>query len=323
MSTPLSSRPAAWTSPVAFLGSLCTHALLAWLILTNLNSCGQQGNFGVGEEFREVGLYVLEDRPSEEESEQTSEATPTERLPDLPENLNQTLDEMPNLVSSLPDFDATPLIGPGPAPTGVSREDPAAAFLNAAQPPPLSAAGIPSTTKFFDIATRGQSIVYLIDCSGSMSKHNAFRHAKAELVASLERLDPNHKFQVLFYNDQFYEFRDRRGEIDIHWATAANLTLARAYISQFDNSGGTIHFPALMKALSYKPDVLFFLTDGADPSLSPRELEDIKHKNRGKTAIHCIEFGLGPDLLRNNFLKTLSSQNDGTYQYRDMSKLGS
>lgn len=312
-----------WTPPVAFVSSICVHALLAWLIVSNMNSCGQQGNFGVGEETRELGLYVLDDRPSEEDSTQESVENPAEKLPDVPANLNDSLAEMAEVESTLPDVEAAPLIGPGPMATGNIREDPTAAFTGSGEPPPLSAAGIPSTTRFFNVATRGQSFVYVIDCSGSMSKHNAFRHAKAELMASLERLEPNHKFQVIFYNHLFHEFRNRQGDVDIHWATAANLTLARAFINQFDNFGGTVHYPALMKALSYKPDVIFFLTDGADPSLSRAELEEIRKRNQGKTAIHCIEFGLGPELNVPNFMKTLSSQNDGTFNYRDMSKLGS
>lgn len=321
MAVPVSSNDAFWTSPAAFVGSLCVHAVIAWLIVTNMNSCGRQGDFGTSEQFREVGLYVQQtETDTEEPMEELTQ--PTETLPDLPDNLNETLTESPQAMPALPDLPSMPLIGPGPPPASSLRDNPAEAFANSMPPPPPTAAGIPSTTSFFEIDTIGRSLVYLIDCSGSMSKHNAFRHAKNELNASLERLDPNLKFQVVFYNDTLFEFRDRKGDIDIHWATATNLTRARGYIAQMDNSGGTSHFPALMKALSYSPEVIFFLTDAAEPELSARQLAEIERKNNGRAAIHCIEFGLGPSINVDNFLNRLARQNGGTYRYRDMTQLG-
>ena len=325
MSVRSGTQESFWASPLAFVGSLCLHAALAWLIITNMNSCGQQGNFGAGaaEEFREVGVYVVDDVSEPSEEEPSENATPSEQpLPELPAELNTSLSELPDLPATLPDLSSQPLIGPGPPTGGGEAANIAEMFATAAATAPLSAEGIPSTTSFFEIDTRGRTIVYIIDCSGSMAKHNAFRNAKAELLASLERLDPNHKFQVIFYSDQLFEFRNRRGEVDLHWATAANLTLARAYINSMDHTGGTQHMPALMKALSYGPEVIFFLTDGAEPSMSARQLDEVARKSNGKTAIHCIEFGLGPDLQIENFLHRLSRQNGGTYRYRDMSKFG-
>lgn len=262
-----------WSSPMALVGSLFTHALLAVIIMSNLNSCGRQGNFGTGEGFREVGLYMVDDPDAQGDGTSASEATErsavsaesnqAERLPELPDNLNDSLSDLSGLSSPLPDLAMSDLIGPGAvrgsASGGALTPDFPGTGAGGGGPVPMSGAGIPSTTRFFNIETRGQRLLYVIDCSGSMSKHNAFRHAKAELVASLERLDSNHKFQVIFYNDKQFEFSDRNDGYDVHWATAANLTRARSYISQIDNSGGTAHYPALMKALSYAPDVIFFL----------------------------------------------------------------
>ncbi|MBR9801380.1 hypothetical protein GYB59_06645, partial [bacterium] len=91
---------------------------------------------------------------------------------------------------------------------------------------------------------------------------------------------------------------------------------------QMDNSAGTSHFPALLKALSYSPEVILFLTVAAEPELSARQLAEIERKNNGRAAIHCIEFGLGPSINVDNFLNRLARQNGGTYRYRDMTQLG-
>ena len=108
----------------------------------------------------------------------------------------------------------------------------------------------------------------------------------------------------------------------MQWATDINRTLARQFISGVQPDGGTDHMPALKKALRYQPDHLFFLTDADQPILSARELNEIKTTNNGRTKIHCVEFGKGPEISGDNFLKKLARDNDGTYRYRDVTRFG-
>jgi len=311
-----------WTSPVAFVGSLCVHALLAWLIITNLNSCGKKGDFGSAEVYREVGIRYETPPAEAPQEEPTPEAEVTApELPALPE-LPDSMAEAP--LTELPDLSPQTLIGPGPSQSAMPKTESSQAIADAIPAvAPEATAGIPSTTKFFEIATQGRVLLYVIDCSGSMSRNNSFRQAKSELMASLQRLDGTHKFQIIFYNDSMFEFRDNRGKPEIHWATAANMSRAQSFISEMDNSGGTAHFPALTKALSYSPEVIFFLTDAAEPAMSAKELDEIRRKNNGRAAIHCIEFGIQPtDLKLPNFLQKLAAQNGGTYRYRDTNEFG-
>ena len=322
MSSPVLIRKNFWASPLAFAGSLCIHAGLAWLIITNMNSCGQRGDFGSSDVYREVGLYMVDD--SAQETEETSQDTP-EQLPTVPESLNESLNELPQMTQALPQLPDLPRIGPGPAPGKPSEpsthhSDTIAKVLS--RPPPPSAAGIPGTTKFYGIATSGRTLLYVIDCSGSMNKHNAFRYAKAEMLSSMERLESTHKFQIIFYNDGIIEFKDRRGKPEIHWATALNLSRARTFINGMSVSGATAHYPALMKAISYSPDVIFFLSDAAGTALSAGKLDEIKRKNNGQAAIHCIEFGEGIKPNVENFLHKLARQNEGTYRYRNVTQFG-
>ena len=323
MSEATFAREKKLSSPLAFVGSLCVHAGLAWLIITNLNSFGQQGDFGTSEDYREVGLYIIDDSAQEpEENQQPSEQT-AEQLPPVPESLNASLNELPEMTQTLPELPALPRIGPGPTPNKSSNQSDEMISKASSRPVSPTKAGIPGVTTFMDIATSGKSLLYVIDCSGSMNQHNAFRHAKAELLSSLERLNSTHKFQLIFYNNGLIEFKSRQGKSEAQWATVSNLSRARAFINGMDNSGGTIHFPALLKALSYSPDVIFFLTDATvDTKLSPKQLDEIRRKNNGRAAIHCIEFAVGPDLKINNFLHELSRQNEGTYRRRDTTRFG-
>ena len=75
-----------------------------------------------------------------------------------------------------------------------------------------------------------------------------------------------------------------------------------------------------MLALKLQPDVVFFLTDGDEPRMSPNQLAKIRQYAAG-TTINTIEFGMGPKQGGFNFLQRLASQNGGAYAYVDILKL--
>ncbi|MGE5193829.1 MAG: hypothetical protein ACM3U2_15135, partial [Deltaproteobacteria bacterium] len=75
---------------------------------------------------------------------------------------------------------------------------------------------------------------------------------------------------------------------------------------------------ALLLALSYSPEVIFFLTDAGEPVLYPGDLEKIKKRNNGRSRIFSIEFGKGANLKTDNFLKKLARENGGAHAYRDV-----
>ena len=94
--------------------------------------------------------------------------------------------------------------------------------------------------------------------------------------------------------------------------------MAGQFIDGVDADHGTLHMPALRKALSLNPEVIFLLTD-ADSPLGDADLNDIEVLNKGRARIHCIEFSIGPELtIDDNFLKKLARRNGGNYRYRDV-----
>jgi hypothetical protein len=173
-------------------------------------------------------------------------------------------------------------------------------------------------TSFFGHQATGRRFLYVLDASGSMYDYNAISVAKAELLASLAQLDENQQFQVIFYNERCYPMSVSGRKDQLFWGTEVNRTLASQFIRNVDPDGGTVHLDAILMALSYAPDVIFFLTDAGEPVLYAADLDKIKRRNNGRSTIFTVEFGKGASLRTDNFLKKLARDNDGSYAYRDV-----
>lgn len=183
--------------------------------------------------------------------------------------------------------------------------------------------GLPGTS-FFGTRDHGTRVVFVIDCSASMEDYGAMASAKAALVAALQTLSDEQQFQIVFYNRAPRLFQPFAQEKDIMlFATERNKSLARQYIAQTIPNEGTDHMPALELALKFAPEIIYFLTDAAEPQLMAPELAKIDRMNKGRARIHTIEFGKGSDLGLENFLKKLARQNGGTYRYHDVRQVAS
>ena len=172
-----------------------------------------------------------------------------------------------------------------------------------------------TSTEVFGITGSGSKFVYVFDRSGSMANYagKPLRAAKLELTRSLEDLDTVHQFQIIFYNNNPKIFKPT-GRAEMIWGDTENKLLGREFVAKIEASGGTEHLPALRSALAMSPDVVFFLTDADQPTLSAAELAQVRRWNRGAT-IHAIEFGAGPQITNDNFLMRLARENGGQHAY--------
>ena len=177
-------------------------------------------------------------------------------------------------------------------------------------------------TAVFGVPGEGYTFVYVFDRSGSMggSGRNALTAAKKELLASLQQLEPTHQFQIIFYNDRLTLFNPSGNADRLVFATEQNKAAAERFINSIVPDGGTEHYPALLTALKFRPDVIFFLTDADEPKLTPGQLERI-HRAAGGTVINAIEFGYGPQTENDNFIVRLARQNGGKHVYVDISRV--
>jgi len=176
-------------------------------------------------------------------------------------------------------------------------------------------------TSLFGIVGEGYKFVYCFDRSGSMggSGRNALRAVKAELLASLDRLDTVHQFQIIFYNERPVIFNPSGMPGRLAFANQQNKDRARRFVDSIVSDGGTEHEDALRLAIRMRPDVIFFLTDGDDPKLTRDQLNTIQRLAAG-IIIHAIEFGPGKKPEGKSFLEVLAGENGGQYAYVDLSR---
>ena len=162
----------------------------------------------------------------------------------------------------------------------------------------------------FQVEGIGKSVVYVIDRSVSMGPF--LKAAKRELLASLEQLPEEVRFQVILYNRHAEPLR-LRGRTDLAPATAANKRETARLLESLPAAGSTDHLAGLRRALALRPEVSFFVTDADD--LTAQQIAAVTQLNRSRTAIHTIELsrssrGPHPD----GPLALLARHNRGTYR---------
>jgi hypothetical protein len=176
-------------------------------------------------------------------------------------------------------------------------------------------------TGMFGLMGEGYKFVYVFDRSGSMGGDGSasFKAVKAELLASLKNLDTVHQFQIVFYNHRPVLFNPSGTPGKLAFATGQNKLAVERFLNSIEANGGTDHEAALRMACSMKPDVIFFLTDGDDPKLTPQQMEKIQGWSVG-ISMNIIEFGPGAQPEKDSFLKELARRVGGQYTYVDATK---
>jgi hypothetical protein len=185
-------------------------------------------------------------------------------------------------------------------------------------------------TSFYGTGGNARKIIYLVDASGSLIDTLDF--VMLELTRSINELSDQQSFTVIFFQgEQAYEVPGWSGP---RKATAENKKKA---IDWFTPKAGNIipagissPVVALKKALVYKPDLLFILSDNITGSGrfevdQRRLLAEIDAANKGGTKINTIQF-LYPDKLSEKglepTLKRISDRSGGIYKFLDAKELG-
>jgi hypothetical protein len=172
----------------------------------------------------------------------------------------------------------------------------------------------------FGVQGTGTKFVYVFDRSSSM-EGPPLAAAKKQLIESFKSLDTVHQFHIIFFNQRLKSMDITGGGRRVAFATDRNKQLAANFVGGITADGGTDRFIALKRALAFRPDVVFFLSDADDP-MPASELKEIARLNeRLGAAICAIEFGRTPTKPQNNFLMELSRQSGGQYGYVNAAKL--
>ena len=161
----------------------------------------------------------------------------------------------------------------------------------------------------------GRKFVFLIDRSKSMGEQGlrVLRQARSELVYAINRLQKNHFFQIIAYNDHITAMRQK----SLLPADENNKQRVPNFMANLMAYGGTNHISAIYSALAFEPDVILILNDGGFPELNGGQIAEIGRLSSG-TQIHSLHFGLGPAQTKNHFMQQLADACSGSYRYIDV-----
>jgi hypothetical protein len=161
---------------------------------------------------------------------------------------------------------------------------------------------------FFGTRARADSVIFIVDMSGSMEGHR-FDRAVEELIHSLSLLQPTQKFFIFFYNGVTYPMFEQRNS-KLLPATSGNRAKAAKWIKAFRPEGDTAPEDAIERALKMKPQVIYFLTDGEIPNTTRSTAQ--RFNSEHKTVIHTIAFEYegGAEQLRG-----IAADSKGKYRF--------
>lgn len=174
-----------------------------------------------------------------------------------------------------------------------------------------SGAGDGCGVAFYAVPARGHQVVFVIDRSVSMGLNGALERVKHELLASLARLPADVRFQVILYNRSAQPLI-LGGAVALAPATTANRDAVARQLDALEAEGATDHLPALSLALSYEPDVIYFLTDADD--LTAEQVRQVTRLNRGRAIIHTLELTAANAHREEMPLHQLARANRGCYR---------
>jgi fructose-specific component phosphotransferase system IIB-like protein len=167
-----------------------------------------------------------------------------------------------------------------------------------------------SDGSLFPLPATAKSVVYVLDRSVSMGIDRKLDFARRELIASLRRLSPAVRFQIVDYNDSA-ETLVVDGQRDLLPAEPTIVAKAVWFLQALEAAGTTNHLAALRRGLDLHPDVLYLLTDADD--LKPEMIAAITQRNQ-RTVIHTIELTRLRAPHPEGPLAQLARNNHGTYR---------
>jgi hypothetical protein len=162
----------------------------------------------------------------------------------------------------------------------------------------------------FPLAATAASVVFVIDHSLSMGDGKKLDFARRELIASLRRLPPATRFQVIDYDDSA-DTLDIDGQRDLLPAEPAIIDKAISHLQMLGAAGKSNHVLALRRGVDLHPDVLYFLTDADD--LKSEEVALITQRNQ-RTVVHTIELTHRRADAPEGPLAQLAHENHGVYR---------
>jgi hypothetical protein len=164
------------------------------------------------------------------------------------------------------------------------------------------------SSQFFGVNGYGNSIVYVVDCSGSMADNGKLERAKYELLHSIDQLSIDQKYFVIFYSDGAYPMEAKA----LVSATVQNVQYTRRWVQRAVPQGGTFPQAALVAALAMRPDTVYFLSDGLFDAGTIAEVRRLNRRRHGGIPIHAIAFVNRENL---GLMRAIARDSGGEFRY--------
>ncbi|MBY0461448.1 MAG: VWA domain-containing protein [Gemmataceae bacterium] len=127
---------------------------------------------------------------------------------------------------------------------------------------PAAGTAVPGARALHGAFKPDQTVVYVLDTSGSMGAQGKLDAARASLLTSLAQQPAAVRFQVVVYDGTVQPLL--AGGTPAPFATPENVRAAATKLAALEARGRCNHLAAVRTALAFRPDVLVLLTDAAD-----------------------------------------------------------
>lgn len=175
--------------------------------------------------------------------------------------------------------------------------------------------------EFFGVKATGNLFIYVVDCSPSMRRENAFEAAKMEIARSLQSMKPSQRYYIYFFAKEIERMEADLGveeEGPLH-ATKENITRTMQWLgrTRIQREGWPPN-DVLTEAIALEPDGIFLLFDGdtrvdvAKHLTKVNRTSDILRPNQPKSPIHVVHFFA--DQFANT-MRQVAVENGGTYRF--------
>lgn len=164
---------------------------------------------------------------------------------------------------------------------------------------------------FFGLDLKGTSVVFVVDASGSMNfphpgpAKTRFGRVKIELVKTIQKMTESERFFMIFFNQFAIPMPANR----LVEASPANQQMYLNWMIPGQAQGDTEPEDALLRALRFRPEVIYFLTDGR---FKYSVVKNVTKANRSRVVINTLCFGNDDG---EKFLKQLANNNGGVYRF--------
>lgn len=275
-------RRAVWASVAFHVVAACVFLLL---LRTNQERKPLQPKIDTrAADEPQVRMHVVEVTPSDIETRQVK-AAPQSTEPTAPQATKSSELATQAAESRLPRTQLTPQTLPSemialirkPVPQAVGEKiveepvpsktnntriidtnvKPAAAVTTSANTKPANAGT--STPAIHGALKSDQTIVYILDCSGSMGEAGKFDAARAALVSTLKQQPTSVRFQVIVYSGNAVPLL-ASGNSALP-AGGTNIRSAETELAKCKARGKSNHLDAIRVALAFNPDVILILSD--------------------------------------------------------------